>query len=149
MTLYYSTFYFSKSSSFRWKFEVSWRFLAFLFNFSCVKKPLGWDQNSNFRFLFRLNENFEILLKLSKQANNESFMWDQVRITIRFVISQQTCTDESFLPKNSVRGWGHLGKKGYGDVPLVRVPFWASENLWQGPKITKFQKVCLTGSTFC
>ena len=43
----------------------------------------------------------------------------------------------------------HLGKIGYGDVPLVRVPFSGSENLWQGLKITKFQKIYLTGSTFC
>ena len=46
-------------------------------------------------------------------------------------------------------GGGHLGKIGYGDVQLVRVPFSGSKNLWQGRKITKFQKVYLTGSTFC
>ena len=31
--------------------------------------------------------------------------------------------------KVSTPGGGHLGKIGYGDVPLVRVPFSAAENL--------------------
>ena len=41
MTLYYSTFYYSISSRFRWKFDVPWRFFALLFDFWWVKRPLG------------------------------------------------------------------------------------------------------------
>ena len=46
-------------------------------------------------------------------------------------------------------GGGHLGKNGYGDEPLGRVPFSTSKNLWQGSKITKFQEMALTGLEFC
>ena len=42
----------------------------------------------------------------------------------------------------------HLGKIGYGDVPLVRFPFIGSEDIWQGPKFTNFQDVYLTRTTF-
>ena len=46
------------------------------------------------------------------------------------------------------RGGGHLGKIGYGDVPLGRVPFLDSKHFWQGHKFTNFRNLFLTGSIF-
>ena len=60
MTLYYSTFYYSISSRFRWKFEVPWRFFALLFDFWWVKRSLGRNSKLKFEISLRLNYNFEI-----------------------------------------------------------------------------------------
>ena len=44
----------------------------------------------------------------------------------------------------------HLGKNGYRDVPLGRVPFSTSGKFWQGSsKIKKFQEIIWTGLKFC
>ena len=60
MTLYYSTFYYSISSRFRWKFEVPWRFFALLFDFWWVKSPFGRNSKLKFEISLRLDYNFEI-----------------------------------------------------------------------------------------